>query len=132
MTRFETTTSSKHVSVLLTGIFRGFTQDKKALDTLFKKVDRAIAILDVMSETLARAKKVSKGEPHTQERSSTTQAQNDQQGPTSDGFPSDYAADLPELGDANIDWANPELPMDDSQQALFWVEWGHLLNDLGA
>ncbi|KAJ5662028.1 uncharacterized protein N7477_009644 [Penicillium maclennaniae] len=61
------------VSVLLTGIFRGFSQDKKALDTLFKKVDRAIAILDVLSEcvvtrnatiiikrTLARAKKVSK------------------------------------------------------------------------
>ncbi|OQD84496.1 hypothetical protein PENSOL_c118G06980 [Penicillium solitum] len=133
------------VSVLLTGIFRGFSQDKKTLDTLFKKVDRAIAILDVLSEcvvarnttiiikrTLARAKKVSKGEPHGQQRSSIIQAQNDQQGSTSDGFISDHASDLLQLDDADIDWANLELPMDDSQQALFWVEWGHLLNDLGA
>ncbi|KAJ5812862.1 hypothetical protein N7447_009885 [Penicillium robsamsonii] len=133
------------VSVLLTGIFRGFAQDKKALDTLFQKVDRAIAILDVLSEcvvtrnatiiikrTLARAKKGSKGEPDVQQRSSTTQAQNDRQGSTSDGFPSDCAADFSEIDDTNIDWANLELPMDDCQQALFWVEWGHLLNDLGA
>ncbi|KAJ5782578.1 hypothetical protein N7457_004352 [Penicillium paradoxum] len=133
------------VSVLLTGIFHGIAQDNKRLDTLFKKVDRAIAILDVQNEcvvtrnatiiikrTLARAKRASRRELHAQQNSPTTGPENQQQDPTGNNLPSDYTGDLSHMGDAEIDWGSLELPMDDSQPALFWVEWGHLLNDLGA
>lgn len=133
------------VSVLLTGIFHGFAKNEEALDTLFKEVDRAIDILNVLNEcvvtrnatviikrTLARAKKGSKGEPHAQDVSPTTKDQNQPQEPTDNASNAVYTANLSQMGNAEIDWANVELPMDDSQQALFWVEWGHLLNDLGA
>lgn len=133
------------VSVLLAGIFHGFAQDEETLEMLFNKVDRSIDILDIMDEcvvtrnatliikrTLARARKESQRQPHAQQRSSTAKTQNHQQDPTVEGDPSDYAVDLSQMDGTEIDWANVELPTDASQQALFWAEWGHLLNDLGA
>lgn len=132
------------VSVLLTGIFHGITRDQKSLDTLFKQIDRAIEILDVLDEcvvtrnatiiikrTLARAKKASKGAPYAPQMSPATNGQNQPQYLAGDDMSSEYPANLSQMGDAEIDWGNLELPMEDSQQALFWVEWGHLLNDLG-
>lgn len=34
--------------------------------------------------------------------------------------------------EVEFDWMNAPFAMDDGQQALFWVEWAHHLEDLGA
>jgi hypothetical protein len=95
----------------------------------------------IIKRTLARAKRVPQGIGLKQP---VANDQGVERGPTwidfdpsnaanlfaSDGLGENaegIAADNPEL-----DWLNTSFPVDDGHQALFWAEWAHRLEGLGA
>lgn len=115
------------------------------MDGLLQQINRAIDVLEAMDEctvtrnatlivkrTLARAEKVSQRIGRHQP--STTTGSNH----ASVSINIDEAGHGPNLvtegeaADIEFDWMNAQFPVDDGQQALFWTEWAHHLEDLGA
>lgn len=141
-------------TILLTAIFHKFAKSKEALDVLFGQIDRAIAVLEAMEEcivtrnatsiikrTLARAKKVSKGMAPALQSTRTPATQSFRQRPSwmdssLDSAENVFSTEGLQLPADNVatdseDWIDMSFPNDDGQQALFWIEWAHHLDELG-
>ena len=96
----------------------------------------------IVKRTLARAEKMSKGVAAKAPNISADDTQQLQERSPLMNVRSGLAAEFSqasELGqneeglanDIEFDWMNTPFPIDDGQQALFWVEWAHYLEDLG-
>ncbi|KAF9887692.1 hypothetical protein FE257_009645 [Aspergillus nanangensis] len=146
------------VSVLLTGIFHRVRKNSEAINLLLVKIDKAIAVLDVMDEcvvtrnatkiiknALSRAKStLQKGGIYGPQGNITIDPRDTSHPSLSGHFASATDSGFAQEGysgvdfetsgvnGSEIDWGNDPFSTDESQQALFWIEWGNLLNGLGA
>lgn len=141
-------------TIILTAIFHSFAETREALTLLFAQIDRAIAVLEAMEDcvvtrnatliikkTLARAKKTSQRVAPQPESTPISGTGNFRQRPswiessssTNNMFPTDNFL-VPEDNEATYtgDWMDMAFLNDDSQQAMFWIEWAHHLDELGA
>lgn len=142
-------------SILLTAVFHGLAKSEEALDLLFEQIDRAIAVLEAMEEcivtrnatliikkTLARAKKASQRMTSEPQNTSISGTQGLRQRPSwmdsslvsTENMFSSENLQIPadNVAANNDDWIDISFPNDDGQQALFWIEWAHHLDGLGA